>query len=361
MKIIEKKRKNGEKIKLYGKSLFYILGVSIIFLIISIIKAASVKYPLDFRTFVQIALILMPAMYVFCLVNIFSVKEIIRLMEFTLTALILIYFCEPTHHILDFFNISNWMDISVLNSNSFTESSLCAEPFLQLFLFFYYFSNIKNIEFNSKRLKICKWISFVFTILAFKRLGIAFAIGIIILEKIVDVRGKISPKFTWGFAILFTIGTIIYTKFMQGQIFTNIDVYKFTTGRDYILSLWEKKEYLSYGYGTSMLVIGRYLEMDLIQIYLELGIFALFIFSLAFFKIANKSIYSILIMIYAFANMLTASSLPWSLGWIILLITVLIISSGKCEEEDIEIGIKERNFQRLFSNKYKKIEEKEEV
>lgn len=339
---------------IYGRKLLYILGVSFIFLILSIIKAIESKHSMDFRTVVQIGLMLMPAMYAFCFINIFSIKEIINLMKLTLIAVIVIYFCEPNHNLMEFFNISKWMDIKIFSSSSFTESSLCAEPFLQLFLFFYYFSNIKNKDIDNKELKAYKLIAFIFTILAFKRLGMVFAIAIIILEKIVDYRGEISAKFVWGFAIFFTISTIIYTKFMQGYIFTNIDVYKLTTGRDYILSLWEHKGYLTYGYGTSMLVIGRYLEMDLVQIYLELNILALFVFTLSFYKIADKKIYSILIMTYAFANMLTASSLPWSLGWIISLITISVISSSKCNDENIEIGIKKQKFKRLFLLKEEK-------
>lgn len=344
--------KQKKEEKFYGKNLFYIVGVSVIFFVISLIKAKQAEYSLNFRTLVQIGLMLMPAMYTFCFINIFSTKNIIHFMEITLGILIIIYFCEPPHQLLSFFDMSKWAKIDLLDSNScFTESSLCAEPFLQLFLFFYYFSNIKNKNINNKVLKICKWVSLVFTILCFKRLGVVFAIAMLLIEKIVDIRGKISSRFVLAFAIFFTIATIFYTKFMQGEILTSIDTYKLSTGRDYILSLWEKRDYLSFGYGTSMLLIGRYLELDLVQIYLELNIFAVFAFSYGFFKIANKNIYSLLIMTYAFMNMLTASSLPWSLGWIILLLTVSIISSDKCSDENIEIDIKKQKFSRLFSIK----------
>ena len=343
---------------IYGKNLLLVILVGILFLIFSLYKAWEVGYSFNFRTIVQIGLVVMPAMYVLCFVNIFSTKSIINLMKATTIILVIIYFCEPNHNILSFFNIENWAKINLSKSNSFTESSMCAEAFLQLFLFFYYFSKKKNMK-SDKTFKIYVWINFVFTILSFKRLGMLFAISIIVLEKIVDFKGKISPKFAWLFTILFTVGTILYTKFMQGEIFINIDVYKFSTGRDYILSLWEKKDYLSYGYGTSMLVIDRYLEMDLIQIYMELNIIALFVFCFAFFKIAGSKIYSILIMLYTFVNLLTASSLPWSLGWIILLLTVVLISSGKAEKEGYEFESKDTKYRKLFSPKKIKNENKE--
>ena len=85
------------------------------------------------------------------------------------------------------------------------------------------------------------------------------------------------------------------------------------------------KGYLSYGYGTSMLVIGRYLEMDLVEIYMELNIFCLIIFIYSYFNICKKNIYANIIMIYVLANMLTASSLPWQISWVIMMINISFI------------------------------------
>ena len=138
---------------------------------------------------------------------------------------------------------------------------------------------------------------------------------------------------------------------MMGQMFNNIDLFSLTTGRNYILSLWEAKNYFSYGYGTSLLVINRYLEMDLLQVLLELNIISVFIFCFCYFRVAKKSLYSFLIMFYAFSNMLTASSLPYSLGWILLFITVFCISSDKCEDEGIKININYNRYKKLFQKK----------
>ena len=77
------------------------------------------------------------------------------------------------------------------------------------------------------------------------------------------------------------------------------------------------------------MLIGRYLEMDLVQIYMELNIIAVFAFSYVYFKIAGENVYSILVMTYAFFNMLTASSLPGSLSWIVAFLTIASVSSDK--------------------------------
>ena len=118
-----------------GKKLFLVVVVGLIFLVFSLFKAIEVGHSLSFRTIVQIGLVVMPAMYVFCFINIFSTKTIIKLMQITSIILIITYFFEPNHNFLSFFNIENWSKVNILASESFTESSMCAEAFLQLFLF----------------------------------------------------------------------------------------------------------------------------------------------------------------------------------------------------------------------------------
>lgn len=335
--------------KMYGRELLLSVFVSLTFLLFSIFQAKQVGIKLNIRTYIQISLILFPALYVFCIINSLSLKTIIKIMQVTLILFIIAYFSESGHSIFDFLNIYNWKAIDLLNSNSFTESNICSEAFLQLFIFFYYFKNMETDEKNKRILNLFSIVSFIFTILSFKRLGMLFAIILVLLSKIIDFRGKISSKFTFVFAIFFTVLTIFYTNFMQGNIFPSVDVYTLTTGRNYILSLWENKNYISYGYGSSMLIIGRYLEMDLVQIYLELGSACLFIFAYTVFKNAKEKIYSYLILFYTFFNMLTASSLPYSLGWIILLMTVTCISSKKVENEEIVINMKKQKLKKIFS------------
>ena len=71
-----------EKCKyIYGKKLFLVVVVGLIFLVFSLFKAIEVGHSLSFRTIVQIGLVVMPAMYVFCFINIFSTKTIIKLMQ----------------------------------------------------------------------------------------------------------------------------------------------------------------------------------------------------------------------------------------------------------------------------------------
>ena len=109
---------------------------------------------------------------------------------------------------------------------------------------------------------------------------------------------------------------------LEHKLFTDIDIYKVSTGRDYILSLWEKRDYLSLGYGSSMLLIGRYLELDLIEIYLELGLISLILFCSAFLNTSRRTTYGLFVMCYCLLNMLTASSLPYSASLVLMFITI---------------------------------------
>lgn len=335
----------------YGKNMLLVVPLGVLFLLLSMQRASEVHHELLFRTYVQISLVVLPALYALFLINLLKMSSLIKLMQITLFCTVLIYFMEPGHGFLDFVNPSNWAKISIIHSNSFTESDICSEAFFNLFAFFNFYKNARGEEINLKNARVCYRISLIFTILCFKRLAMLFAICIVIFDKVVDWRGQISKHLAPLMSILFTAATVLYTEFMKGDLFPGFDVYNFTTGRDYILSLWKRIDYISYGYGSSMVLIGRYLEMDLVQIYMELNILALFAFAFVFFKIAGTNVYSIMTMTYAFLNMLTASSLPGSLSWVIAFITIASVSSDKCAREQIYISEQKSRMKKMFSKK----------
>ena len=335
----------------YGKNMLLVIPLGVLFLLLSMQRASEAHHEILFRTYVQISLVVLPALYALFLINLLKVSSLIKLMQLTLICTVIVYFMEPGHGILDFVNVGNWAKISVIHSNSFTESDICSEVFFNLFVFFNFYKNAKGKEIDSKSARLCYEISLIFTILCFKRLAMLFVICIAVLDKVIDWRGQISKYLVPLLSILFTAATVLYTEFMKGDLFPGFDVYNFTTGRDYILSLWEKIDYISYGYGSSMVLIGRYLEMDLVQIYMELNILALFAFAFVFFKIAGTNVYSVVTMTYAFLNMLTASSLPGSLSWVIAFMTIASVSSDKCSREQICISEQKSRMKKMFSKK----------
>lgn len=321
----------------YAKELLLTIALGGIFLYMSYNIAKDADMNFSLRTYVQTFLIVGPAIYAFSIINIFDIKSIVRLMKISLVLTICGYFMESVHSIPQFFVLNNWLSINIFSSTgNFMESSICAEVFLQLFFFFYYFRNLNFTEKEKKSLNKYMILSFIFTIMSFKRLAILCCLCLFIGAKFIDFNKEVSNKRYIITALIFCVITYFYTKFVKGEIFTNVDVTTFTTGRNYILYLWKLYNYKSFGFGTSLLVVGRYLEMDLVQIYMEMGFLALFLFVFTYFRIANKNNYSYIIMLYSFFNMLTASSLQMSAAWIIIFITVATISSRKIKDEGYE-------------------------
>lgn len=317
----------------YSNKLLLTILVGLFFLIISKVKADSVGYTLDIRTFVQIFLIVCPSLMAYSIVNNFSIREIINIMKVTTIITIFGYFMESSHSISNFLNISNLSPFKLFSNGSILESSMCSEVFVQLFCFFFYFKDLNFENEEKKSLEFFSKLTFCFAVISFKRLAVVFCILLPFICKFINLKGRNYKKRYIITSIIFCVLTVLYSEFMKGELFTNIDVYTFSTGRDYILSLWKSYNYFSYGYGTSMLVIGRYLEMDLVQIYMEIGLVSVFVISFVYFKIVNRSNYSYLIMLYSFFNLLTASSFPSPVSWIILFITVGVIASDKLIDE----------------------------
>ena len=316
--------------KLIGKELLLMFIPAVLFLIFSFYKASVHDSAIHLRTFVQISMFLLPAIYAFNIINIFPREKIILLMEFAAVATIIMYFCEPKHTILQFFNPDNWVNISFLRSTSFTESHNFFDSFLQLFLFFFFFKDLVKNEKQKKTMSVFSKIMFVFAFISFKRLGILFLIFMLCFGN--KLKNKTFKKnHALIVAVIVTIITVIYTKILQGELL-NFDydtLFNITSGRKWFLDIWAKTDYISYGYGTSMEIIGRFIEMDFVEIYLELNMLCLFAFAYCLLKIPKKSQYSTLILIYVVSNMLTSSSLPWTFGFIVMYATAALIGAEK--------------------------------
>lgn len=317
-------KKDKKKIKLYGNKVVYILLTGCIFVICSFFKAKSVGVAFSFRTFVQTSLFVLPILYVYFLVNILEKKRIINILKITTFILIISYFTEMKHPLFSFFNIDNWLNIDILKSRSFTESNNCCDPFLQLFIFFNYLHRF--VEPESKSIHRFMIINFIFSILSFKRLSLLFAILFLVSSCFIPYNKNNKIKLNIILSSFFVVLTILYIKMLTGEINVGIDMNSFTSYRSWFLSLWRAKNYYSYGYGTSIYVIGRYLEMDLVQIYFELGLICLFIFCFSMFQLAGKRIYTNIILFYVMLNLLTSSTMPWTLGWVILGLNLFTLS-----------------------------------
>lgn len=316
-------------------SLLLFIPLGILFYIQSIIVATSNGGVIPTRTLPQIFLLSSPPIYAYFLLNNTNKNTAISLFKITLGISIIGYFSEHGHTIIDFFNPTNYA--TLFTTSSFIESSIFSEIFLQLFMFFNYFTCIDKGN-KQNALKPFLIISALFTVLCGKRL----ALLIVFISPLTNYILKRIHKKTKGLllsivlTIIFTLLTLLYFGMLEHRLLTNIDIYKLSTGRDYILSIWEKTDYMSLGYGSSLLIIGRYLELDLIEILLELGMPCLVLACFTFLNSAKRSDYSTLIMIYCLLNLLTASSLPHSAGLILMFVSAKTIEKNEVSKNDKE-------------------------
>lgn len=315
------KYRNKDIKKIKGKNLLWIFFFYLYLIFASIMVVKENSGILSNRVWIQTGYILIPALYAFCLINLLSFETILELIKYTFILGIVLYIIKtgPTA----FFSLSNWkaLSFSSPDTDAIFESSTFTMLFIVSYFFFYYYKILKNQ--NNKNNKIFFYFALFFSILGWKRLGVVYVIFMLLLLPVLKKNKKIFRIVPLGTGILFGIVTAYYTKFMQG-IFNplNLNVYQFSTGRDYILSLWKQYGYVSYGYGSSYEIIHRYLELDLVQMYLEVGIVAVVLFGLCYFNLTKKSLFAYIVMVYEFLNLLTASSFPSVFEWVLVLVLI---------------------------------------
>ena len=208
-------RYNSKFNEIKEKKLLFSLFVAAMFLLFSYFKSHSIAVIFNGRTIVQIFLFLLPTLYAFVTINIFSREEVVKLFKITTVMLIITYFTEGNHTIKQFFNISNWLSIDFANSKSFTESHLCARCFTILFLFFnYVYWNDRNKS-NKKYLIL----NFAFTVLCFKRIDIIVAIFTFLFGKYFSFDKKTSLKNILITTILITVVSYLYFLFLARALY----------------------------------------------------------------------------------------------------------------------------------------------
>lgn len=306
---------------------FYGMILIIIFLLLSIFISLYNNQPLHFRTFVELIYIFIPFMTAFLAINILTKDEIIKTMKILLFLCILLYLYELINKGI---NISNLLEISFKNSYSPLESYIFADFSLISFCFFCYFKNYSNNFILSN--KLCYYISFLFSLLTFKRILVMFSIILFAIDKFNILEIKINKKLVFFIGVCIFIMTIIYTwllSYDNSQLLINLfnfDLDKFTVGRKWYLSLIQNAGYLSAGYGSTtialenILGVGRYLEMDLVKILLEISPIGLALFIYVYWYQIYNNLFSVLVMLFLFINMFFSHSLTTFYVWVVTLL-----------------------------------------
>lgn len=325
---------------IFKKELITLLIICAIFLLYSIYLAHKLNVPIAKRTYVEILYLVIPALYAFCIVNTYDFNQIEKLMKITFWAYLILYMYSINIFAV---SINDILNISFINSTSYFESSIFAFPMLVLFFFFSYYRKNKNNKYY--------WIgSFILTLLTFKRMIMVWAIILFIIDNIVELRVIVKKRWKYILAAIFIFATVIYYQALRdiglGKVIVDtlgLDLESGTMGRKWFLSLLLNRQYSTFGYGSSSIVLGeifnlgdiKYLEMDLVKIYLELGIICLSIFTIYLWKITKDNLFSIIMMLSIFMNLLVSHSLTNPFEWTIVYLTIIYISQDSSNRNDL--------------------------
>lgn len=261
-------------------------------------------------TIVGIIRIIYPAFVAFSLLNFATKKQLNKLMKRVLFVSLLTYVIEVRNMI----SISNIMRINFLTSYSPFESAYSAGTALTLFFYFYY----------KERFSLYSIVSLIFVIGTFKRWSIVFCVFLILISFILDedkMNTRLPRKWLAASKILFIVIPLVYYYLITDGTFiariTGQETLNFTMGRSAYLKTLSYSGFRSYGYNSIVDFLGYSLEMELISIFIELGILGLVIFVWLFWDIAGNKVYSNILMLQVFVNFVTSHSLGNTYAWVL--------------------------------------------
>ena len=271
----------------------------------------------------EIIYIILPATYVFILIN-YSSKNIHKyLFMFLITASI--GFIASYAPLL---NLENILKIDFISSYSPFESDL-AGVFLILFTYFYY-----------KRNRALSIISWFFCFLSFKRLHIIYIIIFPVLASIFRKRKITKPNFfvVCFFALFFILSPFIIQFFVTDEFnllfksIFNITFNQFSMGRYELIRYVLNNNYTNYGLGTisNQIFIGTAeanLHCDLLRIYLETTFVGLIALIVTFIKISKRNIYTFMLTIFYLFVMFSSHMLTNFLSVFLIFLVIASINN----------------------------------
>lgn len=322
---------------LHNKKIIFIEEFKSIFIIcfcfvgISIFKII-INNVLRFDFLISIFKIFLPIIITFFIVNTLNYKEIDFLFKSVLLISIIGYVIQIG---IKTFTIENLFSISFSNSYSPFESNNFAGIACVSCFYFNYFR--KN--------SFLSILATIFCLLTFKRLSILFAIITFILPIFVNPNKRIKSISKNIFPIIFFVSTIFYcyllipeNQFYIESIF-NVSLSKLTMGRSELLKTLMENTWINNGIGSIQFFLGRNLEMELIQFYLEVSFVGLFIFCWEMWKITSNKLYSIIVMLFVFINLLTSHSLQNSFNWIMYYLMFYCIKNFDFKKSKMKVLI----------------------
>lgn len=305
------------KIKLVNlKKFIFIFMVPLIFLIFSLIQMLIVN-KVQTIFLVELSYIVLAIVFAYLLTNILNTKEIYNCMCIILIAVFLGYIYEIG---ITNFSINNIFNSNFSLSTSVFESSTSSGTAFVLCGFFLYYN--KN--------KFFTILSLIFVLLTFKRVFMVVTLFIFIEFCFLNKNKKIKSKYFYLFPVLFILSTVVYFNILTYS-FNDLIIYNklmdFTQSRVLFLKNLIYSNEKIFGFGSSTLITGKNLEMDLIKIYVEMGFIGLTVFVMFYWQICPKNLFSISFYSGVFINLLFSHSLKSCYTWGLIFILFLTMNS----------------------------------
>lgn len=298
--------KNSIFVREFNIVLYWAIGM----LILSVAMALN-AHQYTMQSFVSIFRLILPAIIAFLVLNILDFTQIYWIM-----VVILIVGSVGFIFAMGVENFTPAMlaRISFFNSYSPIESHFFSPLSLSLCIFFLYY----------RRYRIFTFWSLGFVFLTFKRFMILFTCMVAIGSLFISLNRKIDLKWKTYFKIMMIILIFLYFIILTGRshIFSMDFVNNLTMGRSEMFNALRYSDFKSYGLESSQIFLQRDIEMDLIKIYSELSILGVLLTINQLCNLCSKKLYSFLLVLLLFVEMLTSHFYDIVYFWIIFYITL---------------------------------------
>ena len=270
--------------------------------------------------------IILPFVYAYSVIKTSTLPLIINCFK---AALIICFICYVfVEKGTSLFKIDNFLLISYTDSYSPFESSYSAGTAVALCAFFGYYRKGNGF-----------WLalSMLFCFLTFKRAPILMMFIYFLLPVLTNKNRLISKKWVTGFKIFFIISPILLSILFKPAMISwfentwHLSLDRFMMGRINLYHILLNSNYKLSGLGTTLgymdYATGKPsgIELELTQLYLEVGIVGLALFVNYCFNLANRHLYCMALICYTMFNMLTSSSMGNPFSWIFLYLTIWCI------------------------------------
>jgi hypothetical protein len=295
--------------------ILWVMSVPVAFGIITMIYSAmnGMKILMMWDMFYLIV----PYLMVFLIINIDQNQN----RDFYFDSLLIGHIILFLYQFADILDIEHIKKISFVNSYSPYES---VTAHIYTLLFYYYY--VKNK-------KVRGLLALIFGILSYKRLHVVFVVLVLLLGWSVR-KVKVNSYMINIVRIFFISSPLMLYAILTDQFalwFQStfpVDFGQFTMGRFDQLREVITSDITNYGLGSIKYYFdtqGAYINIlhsDIIRILIETSIIGLIILVYAYFNVAKKNIYSLILMIFIFMIMFSSTVISGFLGWFIVFLSI---------------------------------------